>query len=79
MAMRAAKFKGVSEDPQNFAALPNETRTPAEVFPNDHQAVIDLADEKRRLANQRRCRVERPFRLLDVLAVTYLIKLVLFW
>ena len=45
LALRAAKFREVSEDPQRFAALPNDARTPAEVFPDDCQAVIDLANE----------------------------------
>jgi len=45
LALRAAKFKDVLEDPQSFADLPNEARTPAEVFSGDHQAVIDLANE----------------------------------
>ena len=45
LALRAAKFREVSEDPQRFAALPNDARTPAEVFPDDCQVVIDLANE----------------------------------
>jgi hypothetical protein len=45
LALRDAEFREVSEDPQRFAALPNDARTPAEVFPDDCQAVIELANE----------------------------------
>jgi len=45
LALRATKFKEVSDDPERFAALPNDPRTPAEVFPDDFRAVIDLANE----------------------------------
>lgn len=45
LALRAAKFKDVLGDPQSFTDLPNEARTPAEVFSSDQQAAIDLANE----------------------------------
>ncbi|HWX66553.1 MAG TPA: hypothetical protein VNZ27_09035 [Rhodanobacter sp.] len=45
LALHTAKFGQVQEDPGRFAALPNDARTPAEVFPDDYQAVIDLANE----------------------------------
>jgi hypothetical protein len=45
LALHNAKFEEVQEDPERFAALPNDARTPAEVFPDDYQAVIDLANE----------------------------------
>lgn len=45
LALRAAQFDEVREDPERFAALPKGSRTPAEVFPDDAQAVIDLAME----------------------------------
>lgn len=45
LALRAAEFKEVREDPEHFAVLPDDARTPAEVFQNDCQAVIDLANE----------------------------------
>lgn len=44
LALHNAKFEEVQEDPERFAALPNDARTPAEVFPDDYQAVIDLAN-----------------------------------
>jgi len=44
LALHAAKFEEVLEDPERFAALPNGARTPADVFPEDCQAVIDLAN-----------------------------------
>ena len=45
LALRAAAPEAVRKDPESFAALPNDARTPAEVFPYDYQAVIDLANE----------------------------------
>lgn len=45
LALRAAKFQGVKENSERFAAMPDVARTPAEVFPCDHQSVIDLANE----------------------------------
>lgn len=45
LALRTAQFDAVRKDPEHFAAMPSEARTPAEVFPDDAQAVIDLANE----------------------------------
>lgn len=45
LALRAAKLEEVMVELEHFAALPNDARTPAEVFPDDYQAVIDLANE----------------------------------
>jgi len=45
LALRAATPREVREDPGRFAILPDDGRTPAAVFPDDAQAVIDLANE----------------------------------
>lgn len=45
LALRAANPQEVRKDPERFAVLPNDGRTPAAVFPDDFQAVIDLAHE----------------------------------
>lgn len=46
LALRAATPREVREDPGRFVILPDDGRTPAEVFPDDAQAVIDLANEE---------------------------------
>lgn len=43
LALRAAALAQVRADPERFAKLDTAARTPAEVFPTDPQAVIDLA------------------------------------
>ena len=45
LALRAARPHEVKNDPERFAVLSNDGRTPAAVFPGDAQAVIDLANE----------------------------------
>ncbi|MBB6244446.1 hypothetical protein [Rhodanobacter sp. MP1X3] len=45
LELRAAKLKEVQENPERFATLANDARTPAEVFSDDCLAVIDLANE----------------------------------
>jgi hypothetical protein len=45
LALHAATPREVREDPKRFAILSNDARTPAAVFPDDFQAVIDLANE----------------------------------
>lgn len=45
LALRAATLEEVLEAPGRFAAMPDVARTPAEVFPDAHQAVIDLAND----------------------------------
>lgn len=45
LALRAAKPREVRNDPERFAVLSNDGRTPAAVFPDDAQAVIDLAND----------------------------------
>ncbi len=43
LALRAASPEQVRADPERFSSLDTSARTPAEVFPTDPQAVIDLA------------------------------------
>lgn len=45
LALRAAKPHELRKDPERFVVLSNDARTPAAVFPDDSQAVIDLANE----------------------------------
>lgn len=45
LALSVAEPQEVRKDPGRFAALSNDGRTPAAVFPDDAQAVIDLANE----------------------------------
>jgi len=45
LALRVAEPKEMRKNLERFAALSNDGRTPAAVFPDDAQAVIDLANE----------------------------------
>lgn len=45
LALRVAKPQEVRKNPERFAALSNDGCAPAAVFPDDFQAVIDLANE----------------------------------
>lgn len=45
LALGAADFKEVREDPKRFAVLSDDPRTPADVFQDNCQAVIDLAND----------------------------------
>lgn len=45
LALRTAKPEEVLDNLERFTVLPDDARTPAEVFSDDNQAVIDLANE----------------------------------